>query len=176
MIKYHLKNSYRAKRLRITINRSGEVTVIRPWFVSQFFVNSFIREKSQWIKDNIFRIKRQHNDNLLIPRRHRQAYLKYRENTRQLIKEIITKYNSSGQFVYNQIRIKNPRTIWGSCSQDRNLNFSYRLVYMPRYMAEYIVVHELCHLHELNHSKKFWSLVGELIPNYKEIEKKLKKV
>lgn len=69
---------------------------------------------------------------------------------------------------YNQIRIKNQKTRWGSCSAKKNLNYNMRLIMGPFEIIDYIIVHELCHLVHLNHSSEFWSLVGSIQPDYKE--------
>ncbi|RIV29219.1 M48 family peptidase [Alicyclobacillaceae bacterium I2511] len=69
---------------------------------------------------------------------------------------------------YNKIRIKDQRSRWGSCSSQRNLNFNWRLVQVPEFVLDYVVVHELCHLWEMNHSTRFWSLVGTHFPRYEE--------
>ncbi|PIT87369.1 MAG: hypothetical protein COU31_03400 [Candidatus Magasanikbacteria bacterium CG10_big_fil_rev_8_21_14_0_10_40_10] len=111
-----------------------------------------------------------------LPRRHRLAYLKYKEQARVLVKIALEKYNLHYKLPYNQVRIKNCKTRWGSASKKGNLNFSYRLVYLPAHLAEYIVVHELCHLRQFNHSRNFWDLVSQTMPDYKELRKQLKKI
>ncbi|MAR78766.1 MAG: hypothetical protein CMM18_00890 [Rhodospirillaceae bacterium] len=68
---------------------------------------------------------------------------------------------------YNKIKIKDLKSSWGTCGENGNLSFSWRLILAPKHVMEYIVVHELCHLVELNHSKKFWILVTELFPQKK---------
>lgn len=76
---------------------------------------------------------------------------------------------------YNKISIKDTVTRWGSCSIDKNLSFSWRLVLAPRNVMEYVVVHEVCHLIEMNHSSKFWNLVYKVCPDYFEAKIWLKK-
>ena len=68
---------------------------------------------------------------------------------------------------YKNITIKNQKKRWGSCSSDRNLNFNWRLMMMPEEIIDYVVVHELCHLKQMNHSKAFWDEVEKILPNYK---------
>lgn len=75
----------------------------------------------------------------------------------------------------NKIRWKEQLSRWGSCSCMGNINISSRLLFMPAGLLEYVVVHELCHLVELNHSKKFWRLVETFLPDYKERQKMFKK-
>jgi predicted metal-dependent hydrolase len=74
----------------------------------------------------------------------------------------------------NRIVIKDQKKRWGSCSSKGNLNFNWRIVMAPLVIIDYIVVHEMCHLVHLNHSKEFWNLVGEILPDYKEMKKWLK--
>lgn len=70
-------------------------------------------------------------------------------------------------FQYGRITIKGQSTRWGSCSSQRNLNFNWRLMFAPPAAVDYVIIHELCHLQELNHSRRFWSLVGRFCPDYK---------
>lgn len=83
------------------------------------------------------------------------------------LESTISKYNVNSQFCYKRLAIKDNRTNWGSCSAKGNLNFNWRLIFAPRGVFEYVVVHELCHLLEHNHSNKFWQLVEFYYPDYK---------
>lgn len=67
---------------------------------------------------------------------------------------------------FHVIRVKEMKSRWGSCSTKRNLNFNWRLVLAPTSARDYVVVHELCHLQEMNHSEKFWGLVQRALPDY----------
>lgn len=75
---------------------------------------------------------------------------------------------------YNSVRFKRTKSRFGSCSSKGNINISFRLLFAPREVFRYVCVHELAHLKEMNHSRKFWALVGEAMPDYKEQEKWLK--
>jgi predicted metal-dependent hydrolase len=98
-----------------------------------------------------------------------------REQARGFIENRINYFNKFYGFEINRIAIKNTRTRWGSCSSKGNLNFNYKIIYLKPALADYLLVHELCHLGELNHSKKFWALVAKTIPDYNKINKELKK-
>ncbi|CAN0260549.1 unnamed protein product [Discosporangium mesarthrocarpum] len=74
-----------------------------------------------------------------------------------------------------QVRLKYNRSNWGSCSSSGNINLSTRLLFAPQPVIDYVIVHELAHTKEMNHSKRFWSLVEGVMPSYKEKEKWLKK-
>ena len=68
---------------------------------------------------------------------------------------------------YNHVVLKDQRTLWASCSSQKNINYSYRIVKMPQVVQDYLVIHELCHLKFMNHGKEYWSLVGQFSPDYK---------
>lgn len=106
----------------------------------------------------------------------RRDYVKYKEAARALVKNRLAHYNELYGFGINRVAIKNSKSRWGSASKKGNLNFNYRVVLLPPDMADYVVVHELCHLGEFNHSPKFWALVARAVPNYKTIKARFKKI
>lgn len=75
---------------------------------------------------------------------------------------------------YNQIRIKDTKTRWGSCSSKKNLNFNFRLIMAPEAVMDYVIIHELCHLKHMNHSNEFWSAVADYMPEYETYKNWLK--
>jgi predicted metal-dependent hydrolase len=89
-----------------------------------------------------------------------------RSAARQIITQRVEIISKALKLSYNRIFIRNQKTRWGSCSQKRNLNFNWRLVMAPPDVLDYIIIHELMHLIELNHSKKFWRLVADVCPDY----------
>lgn len=99
----------------------------------------------------------------------------YKEKARTLAEERIRHFNQAYDFKFNRISIKNHKSRWGSCSRKGNLNFNYKIALLPERLADYIIVHELCHLGELNHSRKFWDLVAKTIPDYSKARKELRK-
>lgn len=98
----------------------------------------------------------------------------YKVQADYYIKERVKHYQNVIGVRSDKISIKNQKTLWGSCSTKKNLNFNMRLIMMPDYVIDYVIVHELCHLIYFNHSKEFWRKVEEIIPNYVEIRKYLK--
>ncbi len=94
------------------------------------------------------------------------AYLAHKELARTLILERLEFYNSDGHFAYNRVAIRDQKRCWGSCSSKGNLNFSYKLLFLPPCLRDYIIVHELSHLKVLNHSADFWSVVETHMPDY----------
>jgi predicted metal-dependent hydrolase len=92
----------------------------------------------------------------------------YRRQTAQIVSERLPVINSKLDLHYNKVSIKSQTSRWGSCSKKRNLNFNLLLAAVPIKVIDYVITHELIHLVELNHSKRFWSLVGSAYPEYKK--------
>ncbi|MFA6514937.1 MAG: M48 family metallopeptidase [Candidatus Paceibacterota bacterium] len=103
-----------------------------------------------------------------------QNYLKNKGKALEIVVNRIEYFNKFYNYKWNRIFIKNQKTRWGSCSKAGNLNFNYKIALLPSKTADYIIVHELCHLKEFNHSSDFWNLVAKTIPDFKEIRKELK--
>jgi len=97
-----------------------------------------------------------------------------RQQARDLVQSRLEHFNQHYQLPYNKLFIRNQQTRWGSCSSKGNLNFNYKIIYLPPEAQDYLIVHELAHLKEFNHSERFWSLVGETIADYAFIAKKLR--
>lgn len=104
----------------------------------------------------------------------RWDYKKHKEAARVLVHARVAHLNTFYGFKVGRISIRDTKTRWGSCSKKGNLNFSYKILFLPPHMADYIVVHELCHLGEFNHSENFWNLVAKMVPEHKAIRKELK--
>ncbi len=96
-----------------------------------------------------------------------KRYKLHKEAARILVHERLMHFNQHYKFTYNKVAIRNQRSRWGSCSPKGNLNFNYKLLDIPRHLADAVIVHELCHLKEMNHSKAFWALVAQTIPDHK---------
>lgn len=102
-----------------------------------------------------------------MPRRSRPSYLKHKERARALVHARLAHFNAAYGFSWGRVAIKNHKSRWGSCSKKGNLNFSYRIALLPAELADYIIIHELCHLGEFNHSPAFWALVARTCPSYR---------
>ena len=77
-------------------------------------------------------------------------------------------------FPFKKLSLRNQKTRWGSCSASGNISLNYRLMRYRKEIIDYVIIHELCHLKELNHSKNFWELVESLVPDYKSLKRELK--
>ncbi len=106
--------------------------------------------------DDIYNIWLKHKAKLFIPVR---------------VKELSKKTG----FKFNKIAIRGQKTRWGSCTSGGKLSFNYRLLRFRKEIIDYVIIHELCHLKEMNHSGKFWKLVAGFCPNYKKLKIDLRK-
>ncbi len=103
-------------------------------------------------------------------------YLSYKEGARELVLARLTHFNQFYCFKWNRVAIRNQRRCWGSCSAQRNLNFNYKIQFLPAHLSDYIIVHELCHLTHMHHGQEFWDLVAQQLPNYKQLLAELRAV
>lgn len=95
-------------------------------------------------------------------------YLACKARARKLVQDRLRVLNGHYQFKYARVSIKDLHTRWGSCSQKKNLNFHYKILFLAPELVDYVIAHELCHLAEMNHSYNFWKLVARTIPDFKK--------
>ena len=98
----------------------------------------------------------------------------YRQQAKQWIVEQVEHLAKSHQLHYEKVKITSARTRWGSCSSKNTLSFSWRLMLTSPEVIEYVIIHELAHTVHHNHSKRFWNLVGKLMPDYKKLRNRLR--
>ncbi|MFA5131039.1 MAG: M48 family metallopeptidase [Patescibacteria group bacterium] len=171
-ISYILKINPNAKHLRLAVYVNGELVVTQPRFVSAKVVENFILSQAEWI---LKKINKSNGSELgLLNRLTRRDYLRDRAAARELISARLKYYNSIYHYDYARLTIRNQKTRWGSCSKQGNLSFNFRLFYLPARLRDYVIVHELCHLKEFNHSAEFWRLVAKTVPNFKNLRKELR--
>jgi predicted metal-dependent hydrolase len=174
-VSYTLKESQRASRVRLCVYHGGNMSVTIPRGYSIERMESFIAEKADWILKKLNLMKKR-NYNPVFHKFSKREYKKYKNQAFILAKIKVEELNGIYGFDYNKISIRNSRSRWGSCSEKKNLNFNYKIIFLPEDLLNYIIVHELCHLGEMNHSKRFWNLVEKAIPDYKEMRGKMSKI
>ncbi|MDO8497424.1 MAG: M48 family metallopeptidase [bacterium] len=173
VVNYSIRRSKRAKRMRLAVYCDGNFIVTVPQTFPTNSIDRYVIAKSQWVisKLNFFeglnkKQKLTFGDN---------GYEKYKEKALEMIIKRLTALNKTHyQFKFNKLTIRNQKTRWGSCSKKRNLNFNYKILFLHPKIRDYIMIHELCHLKEFNHSKKYWSLVEKALPNFKNVQEELK--
>lgn len=150
------------KTIAIQIKPDGEVVVRCPRRMGLEDVKRFVESKSDWIARNVAK-KLPQDVQKLTPRQIEQL----REQARILVTARAEYFAPIVGVTYNRIAIRTQHTRWGSCSGRGNLNFNCLLALVPPEVLDYVVVHELCHRKELNHSARFWSQVERILPDYK---------
>lgn len=174
-IEYSLRTNRRARYLRLSVYNDARLIVTRPSFLSYNFVKNFLIEKADWLFNQIDHF--QDNQESFINFSQRRAdYLGKKEPARRLIIDRLAHFNQYYGFAYKKVAVRNQRSRWGSCSHQGNLNFNYRLLELAPSLVDYVIVHELCHLAEFNHSRRFWQLVAETLPDYQLRRKALKEL
>lgn len=173
VVNYSVRRSNRAKRMRLAVYCDGNFIVTVPQSFPTDSIDRYVIAKSQWVLSKIDFFDRI-NQKQKLPLNN-DGYGLYKEKALQMVTERLTALNQTHyQYKYNVITIKNQKTRWGSCSKKRNLNFNYKILFLPAKMRDYIMIHELCHLKEFNHTNKFWKLVAKSLPNYQTIVEELK--
>lgn len=170
---YQILRSER-KTVVIQVETDGTVIVRAPKRCSFRKIDNFVREKEHWIRTK--------QEELAVNRKTfsgKKLTEKECESLRQkagiLLGERTALYAERMQVSYKRITIRDQKTRWGSCSAAGNLNFNWRLVLAPREVLDYVVIHELAHRIEMNHSAAFWRIVEAEMPDYRKFRDWLKK-
>ncbi len=182
-VAYTIKRSghKRLRYVRITVARDGAVTVVAPAHVPDAMINTFVQSKRAWIQEKQVNFKRREHIRekraaerlqqhgipaFTVPPASEQEFRTHKAAAHARIQERVDFFASRYGVRYQRLTIKNQGTRWGSCSARGSLSFNYRLLFVPPAVLDYVVVHEVCHLRELNHSDRFWNLVAQEIPAY----------
>jgi predicted metal-dependent hydrolase len=169
-ITYTMKTARRSTRIRVIVHPGGAVVLSRPRWATVKQAESFLLEKIDWVLRNV-RIMRERPS--FLEKGTQEEYLRLKDDVLQLVLRRLEHFNQIYGFEYQKVSIRNQKSRWGSCSRQGNLSFNYRLGLLPDHCADYIIVHELCHLKEFNHSERFWDLVAQTIPNHREIRQEI---
>ena len=157
------------KSIAIQITPDGQVVVRCPKRMRIEEARRFAESKADWIEKHLAKIPPQ-DVTKYTPKEIEQL----RAQARKLVPERVRHYAPIIGVTYGQIAIRTQHTRWGSCSSKGNLNFNCLLALVPPEVLDYVVVHELCHRKELNHSERFWREVERILPDYKTRKKWLK--
>lgn len=166
----NVKKSHR-KSYALEIKPGGAVTMKVPLHPSKQFMTQFLMDKEKWIK---LKYKKQcevelyKNEHVMSEQQKKALEERYRSAAKEYIPKRVAYYQTYVGAGYEKITIRDQKTRWGSCSSKGTLSFNWRLMLAPPTVLDYVVVHELCHLIHMNHSKAFWLAVEEIMPDYRE--------
>jgi len=172
-IGYTLRRSSRSRSLRISIDNNAKISVSAPKYIPLYFLEKFIIGKTDWILEKIDFFKKNPTKSRLggSPK----DFVLRKKDAHHLVKQKLEEWNKIYNFSFTKFTIRNQKSRWGSCSGKKVLSFNYRLVYLSEPLVDYLIVHELCHLKEMNHSRHFWAEVARAIPDYAIRRRALKK-
>ena len=157
-----IRRSRRARRWTLTVPWGEAVVLTVPAGMPEREIESVISSQREWIA----RARAEQTPRLrLDPRRVSEA--EARQAARELVTMVLDDEAPALGVSYGMVQIRDQRTRWGSCSARGNLSFNWRLALAPFEVLDYVVVHELCHLREPNHSKRFWRLVASRRPGWR---------
>lgn len=162
------------KSAAIKITADMQIVVFVPLYVSDNEIERMVISKSKWIDEHMLKVQSTIDERSKLEKITFEQVKELADQAVEYIPKRVKYYAEKENFVYNKITIKNLVSRWGSCSTKGNLNFNCLLMLMPDYVIDYIVVHELCHLREMNHSEKFWAEVEKIMPDYQRAELWLK--
>lgn len=175
----------KVKHARINVNEEKRVKLIIPEDFSQDDISRLLSQKADWIKkqqtffsqEQINPVKLKEGQILLfgeaiIPEVDTQNYILlkkwYKEQAKDYILNRLTELSIQHKVKYNNVFIRDTKSKWGNCSKEKNLSFNWRLIKAPKYVIDYILLHELTHTLILKHTQAFWLKLSLLYPNYKQ--------
>lgn len=170
LIEYELIRSNR-KNVTLQVKPDGSVVVRAPIRLAKYRIAKFVREHEAWILAQQKKAEAYREHVHVITDEERREGI---ARARKIFPERVTYFAERMGVTYNRITIREQKTRWGSCSSAGNLNFNWKLVLMPPELLDYVVVHELAHRKEMNHSPRFWAVVEKELPDYRERREKLK--
>lgn len=172
-MEYELIKSKR-KTACIQIKADGRVIVRVPNRMPKKEIDRFISEKQDWIEMTRQEMLAKQAEKANQPKLTEKELKALTDQARMELTKCCEYYAPIIGVNYNRIAIRKQQTRWGSCSSKGNLNFNCLLMLAPEEVRDYVVVHELCHRKQMNHSPLFWALVENVLPNYKDLRKWLK--
>jgi|tagenome__1003787_1003787.scaffolds.fasta_scaffold20874266_2 predicted metal-dependent hydrolase len=177
-----IRVSRRVRRARILVAPRRPVEVVVPPGTSEAAVERLLQRHGDWIARRRAELENRPAlgldapgtawlDGRPVPPPPGDRERWYRRQARdRLTASVMEQSARLGLDGWRRIRIGDPRSRWGSCSARGTLSFSWRLVVAPSWVADYVVVHELCHLRHMNHSQRFWALLREAYPHHAEAQ------
>ena len=152
------------KTVALKVTPELKIEVRAPRGMSREMIEEIVSKHRRWIEKRIDTIKRQPIKTP--PTQDEIRELKKR--TEEIVTPLVARYAQIMGVSYTKITVTSAKKVFGSCTSKKHLNFSFRLSLYPYETIEYVVVHELCHLKEMNHSARFWALVERILPDYQK--------
>lgn len=172
-ISYPIIRSSR-RTMSLEIKPDGRIIVRAPLRLSETRIRKFVEEKQEWILKNMEKIQKRDEQREHVPRLSALERQHLQNKACVVIPRRVAYFAEKIGVTYGKITLRQQKTRWGSCAVNGNLNFNWLLILAPSEVLDYVVVHELCHRREMNHSQAFWKEVETILPDYRERQKWLK--
>ena len=172
-ISYQIIRSSR-RTLSLEIKADGTILVRAPLRLSEARIRKFVEEKQEWILKNLEKIQKRNEQKEQVARLSAIERQHLQNKACVVIPKRVAYFAEKIGVTYGKITLRQQKTRWGSCAANGNLNFNWLLILAPPGVLDYVVVHELCHRREMNHSQAFWKEVEAILPDYRERQKWLK--
>ena len=157
------------KTIAIEVRQDLRVIVRAPKRASNREIMKFVEQKQDWIAKHLAYMQIRYEETRRVKEKQftDDDIRKMKDEAKRVIPDRVKYYAGIMGVTFGKITIKNQKTRWGSCSSKGNLNFNCLLMLTPDKVRDYVVIHELCHLKQMNHSKMFWAEVEKVMPDYK---------
>lgn len=164
------------RTLSLQVKHDGRVIVRAPYRATLSEIRNFVRKNAGWLQKHLEKAQKELEKEAASPQDPltMEEIQKLADEALRIIPARVAHFAPLAGVSYGRITIRNQKTRWGSCSARGNLNFNCLLMLAPPEILDYVIVHELCHRKEMNHSPRFWAEVARIIPSYKSCEKWLK--
>lgn len=169
-IEYTLIRSAR-RTISLQLQKNGEVVVRAPQRMARTDIDAFVERHRSWIEQKKAWLAQTQQNRREITGQERAQGI---QAAKRIVPLRAAHFAAQMGVSYGRITIREQKTRWGSCSSKGNLNFNWKLVLMPPEVLDYVVVHELAHRIEMNHSARFWKIVESVLPDYQARRKQLK--
>lgn len=164
-----------SQRRTMSMELKPDCLIVRaPKGMKRSEIDRFINEKRDWIEKHLVKIHQSEKALGNMKPFTEKEIKTLADKAMVVIPKKVRKYAPLVGVTYGRITIRNQRTIWGSCSGKGNLNFNCLLMLFPDEVIDYVVVHELCHRKQMNHSAAFYREVEKVLPHYRRCQKWLK--
>ncbi len=163
----HIRKNPRARRISLRVNAARRISLTLPWLVPYRTGIAFVESRREWVQEVLGRLPER-------PAADPEAVERMRALAKATLPVRLSELALQHGFQYNSLRIKNNVSNWGSCSVRGNINLNLRLVTLPLELRDYVMLHELCHLRYMNHGPQFHTLLEQVCPGHRALEKALR--
>ena len=156
------------KTMSLEVTKDLRVLVRAPYRMPQQEIERFVKDKALWIEKSLEKMRKRKEETETQEKFSTEDIKRLAKEALEVVPGKVAYYAQKINVTYGRITIRNQRSRWGSCSAKGNLNFNCLLMMAPEEVLDYVIVHELCHRKEMNHSEQFWKEVEKILPDYKK--------